>query len=131
MDNSPETTIDPPTMVTTFRKGLVKINNNSNVYQNLKAGDKYYMYLTESDTLLHVRCDYVAIRAADMMILSKTQRGVVLHDDDGSYFGYQFEHFDAVHFTSFQYREKCELYFEQDIYIQRQMSKELIVVDEE
>ena len=131
MDNSPETTIDPPTMVTTFRKGLVKINNNSNVYQNLKAGDKYYMYLTESDTLLHVRCDYVAIRAADMVILSKTQRGVVLHDDDGCCFGYQFENFDAVHFTSFKYREKCELYFEQDIYIQRQMSKELIVVDAE
>ena len=129
MDASPETTIEQPTMITLLRKGLVKINNNSNVDRNLKAGEKYYMYLPATDTLLHVRCDYVAIRATDLVILSKTQRGVVSHDDDGSCFGYQFEHFDSVHFTSFQYREKCELYSENDIYIRRQLSKELIVAD--
>jgi hypothetical protein len=104
-------------MFTTVKKGLIKINNDRNVDTQLKVGEKYYMYLPKTDVLLHLRCYFVAIRAADLTILKMSQAGKCVHDSDDCTFGYQFENFDSVHFTSFSYREPCELYHEKDIYV--------------
>ena len=103
------------------RTGLIKINKDRNVDRFLKINAEYYMYLTQSDSLIHVKCIGVGIRGADLKILSTTKNGKSIKADEGSVFGYQYEHFDAVHFNSFEYREKCEIYQEEPIYTMRHM----------
>ena len=100
-------------------KGLVKVNTDKNVDTRLKQGREYYMYLPETDEFIHIQCQYVAIRAADFKILKMSKKGKRVYDSDDCVFGYQFEQFDSVHFASFKYREKCELYVMEDIYIPR------------
>jgi len=116
-------------MFTTLQKGLIKINNDKNVDTQLKVGEKYYMYLPKTDVLLHIKCRGIAIRAADLTILKMSQAGKCVHNSDDCTFGYQFENFDSVHFTSFSYRETCELYHEKDIYVPKIPIDALFVED--
>ena len=103
--------------ITVAGKGLVKINTDRNVDARLKRNGKYVMYLPETDEVVHLNCYGVAIRAADLTILKHTKKGKPVTSDLTCTFGYQFENFDSVHFTSFSYREKCELYAIEDIYV--------------
>jgi len=98
-------------------KGLVKINTDRNVDARLKKNGKYIMYLPETDEVVFLNCYGVAIRAADLTILKHTKKGKPVTSDLTCTFGYQFETFDTVCFSSFSYREKCELYAIEDIYI--------------
>jgi hypothetical protein len=98
-------------------KGLVKINTDRNVDARLKKNGKYIMYLPETDEVVYLNCYGVAIRAADLTILKHTKKGKPVTSDLTCTFGYQFETFDTVCFSSFSYREKCELYAIEDIYI--------------
>lgn len=97
-------------------KGLVKINTNNRVDCRLKCGAKYVMHLPETDEVVDLVCRGIAIRAADLTILKHTKKGMPVTSDLNCTFGYQFEHYDAVHFASFQYRQKCDLYALEDIY---------------
>ena len=101
--------------------GLIKINKDHNVDKLLKTGAEYYMYLPETSTLLHLKCRGIAIRAADMQILNMTKGGKRIIEFNGHVFSYQFEHFGAVHFESFDFRETCDLYQEEPIYTMRHM----------
>jgi hypothetical protein len=116
-------------MFTVSTKALVKINRNSNVVYCLRKGEKYYMYLPNTDELMHLECSGVAIRAADMKILKHIKKGNHVSYDINCTFGYQFEHYDAVNFASFKYREKCELYAEEEIYVPKQPLDALFVED--
>lgn len=98
-------------------KGLVKINTDRNVDARLKHNGKYIMYLPETDEVVYLNCYGVAIRAADLTILKHTKNGKPVTSDLTCTFGYQFETFDTVCFSSFNYREKCELYAIEDIYV--------------
>lgn len=103
--------------ITFMGKGLVKINTDDSVYNRLKRNGKYVMYLPETDEVVHLVCRGVAIRAADLTILKHTKAGKPVTSDFNCTFGYQFENYDTVCFTSFSYREKCELYAIEDIYV--------------
>jgi hypothetical protein len=98
-------------------KGLVKINTDRNVDGRLKRGGKYIMHLPETDEIVDLVCREIAIRAADMTILKHTKAGKPVTSDLNCTFGYQFENYDTVCFSSFSYREKCELYAVEDIYV--------------
>ena len=118
-------------MFSTGGKGLIKINNNSNVEYMLQKNKKYYMYLPATKELLYLSCSGVAIRAADMKILKHIKDGKNITDDLNCTFGYQFEHYDSVHFASFSYREKCEIYSEENIYILQHPDETLLSNDQE
>lgn len=101
--------------------GLVKINTDSNVDCRLKKNGKYIMHLPETDEVVYLNCYGVAIRAADLTILKHVKAGKPVTYDLNCTFGYQFETFDTVCFSSFSYREKCELYAVEDIYVMKQI----------
>jgi hypothetical protein len=106
--------------ITFMGKGLVKINTDDSVYDRLKRGKKYLMHLPETDETVHLVCRGVAVRAADLTILKHTKAGKPITSDLNCTFGYQFDKFDTVCFSSFSYREKCELYSIEDIYVMRE-----------
>ena len=97
-------------------KALVKINTDRNVNFRLKTGELYYMHLPELNTLVHVKCSGVAIRAADLKIISVIENGKRVTDSDDCTFGYQFENYDTVCFSTFARRDKCEIYHEEDVF---------------
>lgn len=103
--------------ITVAGKGLVKINTDRNVDARLKRNGKYIMHLPETDEIVRLVCRGVAIRAADLTILKHTKAGKPVTSDLNCTFGYQFENYDTVCFSSFSYREKCELYAIEDIYV--------------
>ncbi len=116
--------------ITFMGKGLVKINTDRNVDGRLKRNGKYVMYLPETDEIVDLVCRGIAIRAADMTILKHTKNGKPVTSDLDCTFGYQFENYDTVCFSSFSYREKCELYAVEDIYaIQQHLTSEDVKVE--
>lgn len=98
-------------------KGLVKINTDRNVNARLRQGAKYVMYLPETDEIVYLKCSGVGIRAADFTILNHTKADKRITSFLNCTFGYQFETFDTVCFISFAYREKCEIYASEDVYV--------------
>lgn len=106
-------------MFTSTYTGLVKINTSPNVHTRLSRGSKYYMYLPDTDETLYLECSFVAIRAADMKILRHVKGYEVMTEDLNHTFGYQFDNYDSINFASFKYREKCELYATEEIYLPR------------
>jgi len=113
-------TLTQSTLFENEKNGLVKINTDSNVDRRLKAGSTYYMYLPDTDELLQLFCSFVAIRGADMKILKHIRGGNAVTDDLNCTFGYQFQQHDSVNFASFSYREPCELYAYQPVYLPSQ-----------
>jgi len=99
------------------QKHFVKINTNNNVNYRLKVGETYYMHLPKTNVLVHLVCSGIAIRAADFKIKRMSENGKRVKDSDNCTFGYQFDNYDSVYFTSFKYREMCDLYYEQQTYI--------------
>lgn len=112
--------IQPKTQFTLAGPGLVKINTDNRVDCRLKTNGKYIMYLPETDEVVHLVCRGIAIRAADLTILKHTKAGKPITSDLNCTFGYQFENYGTVCFSSFSYREKCELYSIEDIYTMRE-----------
>ena len=108
--------IQQPRITVTGKKGLVKINTDGSVDARLKRNSKYVMYLPDTDEVVHLVCRGIAVRAADLTILKHTKAGKPVTSDLNCTFGYQFENYDTVCFSSFSYREKCELYAVEDIY---------------
>lgn len=107
-------------MFTVAGKGLVKINTDNRVDGQLKTNGKYIMHLPETEEVLYLVCGYIAIRAADMKIMKHIKKGKLVTSDLNCTFGYQFETFDTVCFSSWNYREKCDLYAIEDIYTMSQ-----------
>jgi len=97
-------------------KGLVKINNDANIIKNkLKVDEEYYIYFPNTNVLVYVKCTLKAVNAANFQILKTIENGRIIIDNEDYIFNYEYEHFDKVHFTSFSYREKCEIYLESDV----------------
>ncbi|NDA89355.1 MAG: hypothetical protein EBY20_00340 [Alphaproteobacteria bacterium] len=115
--------------ITIAGKGLVKINTDRNVDGRLKRGGKYIMHLPETDEIIDLVCRGIAIRAADMTILKHTKNGKPVTSDLNCTFGYQFENYNTVCFSSWNYREKCELYAIEDIYVMHDSLDALFVED--
>jgi hypothetical protein len=116
-------------MFTVAGKGLVKINTDNRVDGRLKTNGKYIMHLPETEEVLYLVCGYIAIRAADMTIVKHIKKGKPVTSDLNCTFGYQFEHFNAVCFSSWNYREKCDLYAIEDIYVMHDSLDALFVED--
>jgi hypothetical protein len=116
-------------MFTIAGKGLVKINTDNRVDGRLKTNGKYIMHLPETDEVVYLVCGYIAIRAADMKILKHTKNGKPVTSDLNCTFGYQFENYNTVCFSSWNYREKCELYAIEDIYVMHDSLDALFVED--
>ena len=116
-------------MFTVYGKGLVKINTDNRVDGRLKTNGKYIMHLPETEEVLYLVCGYIAIRAADMKIMKHIKKGKPVTSDLNCTFGYQFETFDTVCFSSWNYREKCDLYAIEDIYVMHDSLDALFVED--
>jgi hypothetical protein len=116
-------------MFTIAGKGLVKINTDNRVDGRLKTNGQYIMHLPETDEVVYLVCGYIAIRAADMKILKHTKNGKPVTSDLNCTFGYQFENYNTVCFSSWNYREKCELYAIEDIYVMHDSLDALFVED--
>ena len=116
-------------MFTVYGKGLVKINTDNRVDGRLKTNGKYIMHLPETEEVLYLVCGYIAIRAADMKIMKHIKKGNPVTSDLNCTFGYQFETFDTVCFSSWNYREKCDLYAIEDIYVMHDSLDALFVED--
>ncbi len=108
------------------KKGLIKINKNENVAHRLKCGEKYVMYLPETDETICVICRGMAIRAADLQIVKHTKKGKNIINNLDCVLAYQYDMFDTICFSSFSYREKCELYEMDDVYELRETLDELM-----
>jgi hypothetical protein len=89
---------------------LVQCNNNTSVYNSMTTGKKYVIELPDIKTVLLVICDYAAIRAADIRVITEIIDGVIGQDDAGYYISYQYDNFDSINFTSFTRRDKCIIY---------------------
>jgi len=116
-------------MFTVYGKGLVKINTDNRVDGRLKTNGIYIMHLPETEEVLYLVCGYIAIRAADMKIMKHIKKGKPVTSDLNCTFGYQFETFDTVCFSSWNYREKCDLYAIEDIYVMHDSLDALFVED--
>jgi hypothetical protein len=93
---------------------MVRCNKAGNVHNFIKTGKKYVIELPDTKTILNVQCTYAAIRAADMRIITAFINGKRDHDSEDCTISYQYEHFDSIHYTSFAYREKCNVYISVD-----------------
>jgi hypothetical protein len=91
-------------------QNFVKINVSSNVDKFIKTGKKYVIELPDSNTILNVTCTFAAIRCADMKIKNVFVNGELIPDDDEYTISYRYETFDGIHYTSFAYLEKCNIY---------------------
>jgi hypothetical protein len=89
---------------------MVKCNKMEDVYNFIKTGKKYVIELPDTKTILNVQCTYAAIKAADMKIITAFINGKRDHDSEDCTISYRYEHFDSIHYTSFSYREKCNVY---------------------
>lgn len=110
-------TESPRVTFTSLKKGLIKINNSENVYYYINKGENYIMHLTESDTLLYLLCSFRGLRACDMKIIKCIQNNKNDSTSLDHTFSYQYENYNAVHYTSFKYREKCDLYKEEFVFV--------------
>lgn len=95
-------------------KNMVKCNKSSNVYKFIKTGNKYVIELPDTKRILNVECTYAAFRAADMRIKSDYIDGKKNPDEEEYTFSYQYDKYDSIHYTSFAYREKCNVYISVD-----------------
>lgn len=116
-------------MLMSVCKGLVKINTDNMVNFRIKTNKKYVMWLPETDEVVYLNCYGVAMRAADLTILKHTKAGKPVTHDLNCTFGYQFENFDSVCFSSWNYREKCELYAIEDIFAVRETLGDMFLED--
>jgi len=88
----------------------VKCNHNKNVEHHIYMGKKYLFEFPESNRFVNVVCTFKAIRGCDMKIISTFVDGIKVDDDEEYTFGYFYDDFDKIHFTSFSYKEPCVLY---------------------
>jgi hypothetical protein len=95
-------------------KNMVRCNKNADVYKFIKTGKKYVIELPDSKRILNVECTYSAVRAADMTIKSEYIDGKKNPDEEEYTFSYQYDQYDSIHYTSFAYREKCNVYISVD-----------------
>jgi len=91
-------------------QNLVKCNMNKDVYRHIKTGTKYVIELPATNTILNVTCSFAAIRAADMHIDSCTVNGEPDNDSANCTISYQYDNFGSIHYSSFSYREICNVY---------------------
>ena len=105
--NSDFTMVSVPAMGGT---NLVQCNKSKNVHKFIHTGKNYVIELPDTRTILNVKCELAALNAADMKIRSVFINGEKNFDCDDFIFSYEYENFDAIHYTSFGYREKCIVY---------------------
>jgi hypothetical protein len=89
---------------------MVQCNKSGEVRKFIRTGTHYVIELPDTQTILNVECSGTGINAADMKIVSAFINSKRSLDDEDYVFSYQYEHFDAIHYTSFNYREKCKVY---------------------
>ena len=105
------TTVYVPAMGGT---NMVQCNKSREVCKFIRTGKHYVIELPDTQTILNVQCTGTGINAADMKIVSVFVNSKRNLDDEDYVFSYQYEHFDAIHYTSFGYREKCKVYISVD-----------------
>jgi len=92
---------------------MVRCNKSTDVYKFIKRGKRYVIELPHAQRILNVECTGTGILAADMRIKSEYINDKKLPDEEYT-LSYQYEHFDSIHYTSFDYREKCIVYISMD-----------------
>ena len=95
-------------------KNMIECNKSRGVSKFIKTGQKYVIELPDSKTILNMECTYAAIRAADMTIVTAFVNGQRDYSSEDCTISYQYENFDSIHYTSFNYREKCIVYMSVD-----------------
>jgi hypothetical protein len=95
-------------------KNMVQCNKSSDAYKFIKTGKNYVIELSDTKTILTVKCKYAAIRAADMYIVTAYVDGKRDPSSETCIISYQYENFDSIHYNSFSYREKCVVYISID-----------------
>ena len=89
---------------------MIHCNKSSDVYKFINTGKKYVIELPDTKTILNVECTGTGICAADMKIKSLFINSKKSYDKEEYTFSYQYNNFDSIHYTSFDYREKCIVY---------------------
>jgi len=93
---------------------MVRCNKSTDVYKFIKAGKRYVIELPDTQTILNVLCTGTGVLAADMRIKSEYINCEKNNDEEEYTFSYQYQHFDSIYYTSFDYREKCIVYISLD-----------------
>jgi hypothetical protein len=93
---------------------MLECNKSSDVYKFIHTGKRYVIELPDSKTILNVECTYAAIRSADMKINSVFINAKKDRENQKTTVSYQYEHFDSIHYSSMDYREKCIVYISMD-----------------
>jgi hypothetical protein len=89
---------------------MVKCNKSREVYKYIKVGRYYVIELPDTKTILNVVCKFSALNSADMTIQSAYVNAKRDSEFDDYTVSYQYDEYDSIHYTSFNYREKCNLY---------------------
>ena len=89
---------------------MVKCNYGPNVYKHIETGNRYVIEMPHINTVLHVTCSFAACRAADMCIDKAYVNGQRDHSSETCTISYNYDNFDSIYYTSFNYADACNVY---------------------
>ena len=90
---------------------LIQINKTRHVQQYFSKNKLFFFVLPNLNKTLYVKCDFAAIRAADMEIIYAIKDdGIIDESQKGSFFPYKYENFNSIYYTSFSKKEECLIY---------------------
>lgn len=89
---------------------MVKCNYGPNVYKHIETGNRYVIEMPHINTILHVTCSFAACRAADMCIDKSFVNGQRDHSSETCTISYNYDNFDSIYYTSFNYADACNVY---------------------
>jgi hypothetical protein len=92
----------------------VKCNLSDDVYKFIRPTIQYVFELPDTNEILNVVCKFKGINTAEMEIQSHIIDGTPNEDDEKYCFSYNYDSYDSIHFDSFQYKQKCNVYMSID-----------------
>jgi len=91
--------------------GFLRINNREkNIDHYIRQGETYTFHFPDTKTIVKTYCSGKGLRAADMRMDVVTVNGVRDRAQETCTFGYVYDDLDNIHFDSFRYKQKCEVY---------------------
>ena len=76
---------------------LIQINKTRHVQQYFSKNKLFFFVLPNLNKTLYVKCDFAAIRAADMEIIYAIKDdGIIDESQKGSFFPYKYENFNSI-----------------------------------
>ena len=89
---------------------MVKCNYGRDVYKHIETGKRYVIEMPHIHTIVHVTCSFAACRAADMHIDKAYVNGQRDHSSETCTVSYNYDNFDRIYYTSFNYADVCNVY---------------------